>query len=80
MTKQTALKYFLSTWLLLISVLVTGADILFVSDRDWNSEIYIMDEAGNNPRIAQKRITAHPGHPINSRSSWPEVHKLKVEF
>jgi len=64
MTKQTALKYFLSTWLLLISVLVTGADILFVSDRDWNSEVYIMDEAGNNPR----NLTNSPR--ADSSPSW----------
>ena len=50
MTKQTALTHFLFIWLILISVLVPSAEILFVSDRDWNSEIYIMDEAGNNPR------------------------------
>jgi len=35
MAKQTTLKYFLFfIWLLLISVLVTSADILFVSDID----------------------------------------------
>ena len=64
MTKQTTLTHFLSIWLILISVLVTSAEILFVSDRDWNSEIYIMDEAGNNPR----NLTNSPK--ADSSPSW----------
>jgi len=64
MTRPQALKYFFPTWLLLISFLAAGADILFVSDRDWNSEIYIMDEAGNNLR----NLTNSPK--AESNPSW----------
>ena len=38
--------------------------ILFVSDRDWNSEIYVMDIDGNNPR----NLTNNPKTDINP--SW----------
>jgi len=30
--------------------------IAFVSERDWNEEIYVMDADGNNPR----NLTNHP--------------------
>ena len=83
MTKQTALTHFLSICLILISVLVASGDILFVSDRDWNSEIYIMDEAGNNPRnlINGPKADSSPSwSPDKQQSSLPEVHALKMEF
>ena len=38
--------------------------ILFVSDRDWNSEIYVMDIDGNNPR----NLTNNPKTDTNP--SW----------
>ena len=38
--------------------------ILFVLDRDWNSEIYVMDIDGNNPR----NLTNNPKTDINP--SW----------
>ena len=30
--------------------LISQAQIAFVSERDWNKEIYVMDADGNNPR------------------------------
>ena len=44
--------------------LIGHTRILFVSDRDWNSEIYIMDVDGNNPR----NLTNNPKTDINP--SW----------
>ena len=48
----------------LSSPLIGHTRILFVSDRDWNSEIYIMDVDGNNPR----NLTNNPKTDINP--SW----------
>ena len=48
----------------LSSPLIGHTRILFVSERDWNSEIYIMDVDGNNPR----NLTNNPKTDINP--SW----------
>ena len=48
----------------LSSPLIGHTRILFVSDRDWNSEIYIMDVDGNNPR----NLTNNPKTDTNP--SW----------
>ena len=56
--KTTTQKQFLFNsvifTLVLYSPLIADPSILFVSDRDWNSEIYIMDADGNNPRNLSK--------------------------
>ena len=48
----------------LSSHIIGHTRILFVSDRDWNSEIYVMDIDGNNPR----NLTNNPKTDINP--SW----------
>ena len=40
------------------------AQIAFVSDRDWNYEIYVMDSSGNDLR----RLTNHPAY--DGQPSW----------
>ena len=56
--KQITKNQFLFNWLLLTLVLhsslAADSSILFASDRDWNSEIYIMDADGNNFRNLSK--------------------------
>ena len=44
--------------------LIADSSILFVSERDWNSEIYIMDPDGNNLRNLTNNSTA------DSNPSW----------
>ncbi|MEE2619689.1 MAG: hypothetical protein VX677_13830, partial [Candidatus Poribacteria bacterium] len=48
----------------LSSHIIGHTRILFVSDRDWNSEIYVMDIDGNNPR----NLTNNPKTDTNP--SW----------
>ena len=56
--KPATKRQFLFNWiiftLVLCSPLIVDSSILFVSDRDWNSETYIMDADGNNPRNLSK--------------------------
>ena len=56
--KPATKRQFLFNWiiftLVLCSPLIVDSSILFVSERDWNSEIYIMDTDGNNPRNLSK--------------------------
>ena len=57
--KPVTKKQFLFNWviftLVLYSPLIVDSSILFVSDRDWHSEIYIIDTDGNNPRNLSKK-------------------------
>ena len=50
--KQVIKNQFLFNWLLFTLALhlslIAHSSILFISDRDWNSEIYIMDADGSN--------------------------------
>ena len=66
--KPVTKKQFLFNWviftLVLYSPLIVDSSILFVSDRDWNSEIYIMDTDGNNPR----NLSKNPN--IDTNPSW----------
>ena len=43
---------------------ISQAQIAFVSERDWNKEIYVMDADGNNPR----NLTNHPAP--DYQSDW----------
>ena len=50
---------------------ISQTQIAFISDRDWNSEIYVMDPNGNNLR----RLTNHPAH--DGQPSWsPDGRKI----
>ena len=66
--KPATKNQFLFNWiifpLVLYSPLIVDSSILFVSDRDWNSEIYIMDTDGNNPR----NLSKNPN--IDTNPSW----------
>jgi len=66
--KQVIKNQFLFNWLLFTLALhlslIAHSSILFISDRDWNSEIYIMDANGNNPR----NLTNNPKE--DSNPSW----------
>ena len=74
--KTTTKKLFLFNWiifpLVLYSPLIVDSSILFVSDRDWNSEIYIMDADGNNPR----NLSKNPN--IDTNPSWSPDRKQIV--
>ena len=66
--KQISKNQFLFNWLLLTLVLhsslTADSSILFASDRDWNSEIYIMDADGNYFRNLSKNPK------IDTNPSW----------
>ena len=43
---------------------ISQTQITFISDRDWNNEIYVMDPNGDNLR----RLTNHPAY--DGQPSW----------
>ena len=57
--------------LLLMVVADAQGRIAFMSDRDWNWEIYVMDADGGNPR----NLTNHPG--ADKDPSWsPDAKRI----
>ncbi|SVC79973.1 uncharacterized protein METZ01_LOCUS332827, partial [marine metagenome] len=50
---------------------ISQTQITFISDRDWNNEIYAMDPNGDNLR----RLTNHPAY--DGQPSWsPDGRKI----
>src|SRR5687767_6494831 len=55
---------FLALIALLVTPVTASADIAFVSERDGNNEIYVMDDDGSD----QRRLTSDPG--VDTMPAW----------